>query len=436
MADLPNLGDIRSSWSSLSVEDRQRIFVRLPRSEAEELFLHLSPADKVDLLQELPTLDKRSWLRLLPPDDAADVIQELDAVHRTEALGLLDDQTRREVTALLAYAEDEAGGLMNSRFLRLRPEISADEAIRYLRVQAKAAVDPIYYAYVLDVEQHLLGIVSFRELFLAPPDKTVAEVMRRDVISIPEEMDQEEVSRQFSLHHLMALPVLDKNKHMKGIVTVNDIVDVVEEEATEDFQKLGGVIALEAPYMQMNLWQMIQKRAGWLTILFVSEMFTATAMAYYETEIARAVVLALFIPLIISSGGNSGSQASSLIIRALALKEARLRDWWRVLGKEIASGFILGAILGSIGFTRIMLWPTRDIVYGEHYFLVAITVSVSLIGVVLWGSIMGAMLPFMLRSIRLDPATASAPLVATLVDVTGIAIYFTIASIVLRGTLL
>jgi magnesium transporter len=223
---------------------------------------------------------------------------------------------------------------------------------------------------------------------------------------------------------------------MKGIITVDDVVDVVEEEATEDIQKLGGSEALDEPYLQISLGQMIKKRAGWLTVLFVGEMLTATAMGYYEHEISQAVVLALFIPLIISSGGNSGSQATSLIIRSLALREVRLRDWWRVLGREVATGLFLGLILGGVGMARILLWPTREQIYGPHFELVAITVAASLIGVVLWGSVAGSMLPFFLRRLGLDPATASAPFVATIVDVTGLVIYFTIASLILGGTLL
>ena len=236
--------------------------------------------------------------------------------------------------------------------------------------------------------------------------------------------------------HLMAMPVVDKEYHMKGIVTVDDIVDVVREEATTDIQKLGGSAVLDAPYLKIGFFDMLRKRAGWLTSLFVGEMLTATAMTYYEGEIARAVVLALFIPLIISSGGNSGSQASTLIIRAIALGEARLRDWWRVLFREIFSGLALGVILGLIGMMRILFWPGKEKIYGEHYFLVSLTVACSLVGVVLWGATTGAMLPFILKRVGFDPATASAPFVATLVDVTGLIIYFSIASQILSGTLL
>jgi magnesium transporter len=249
-------------------------------------------------------------------------------------------------------------------------------------------------------------------------------------------MDQEAVSQIFAHHDLIALPVVDAEGRMKGIVTVDDIVDVVQEEATEDIQKLGGMEALDGPYLQTGFAHMVRKRAGWLSALFLGEMLTATAMGYYEEEIERAVVLALFIPLIISSGGNSGSQASTLVIRAMALGEVRLRDWWRVIRREIAAGLVLGTILGMIGLTRILLWPSRAQVYGEHYALVGLTVAASLIGVVLFGTIAGSMLPFLLRRLGFDPASASAPFVATLVDVTGLIIYFTVASFILYGVLL
>ncbi len=435
-SDLSPLDQLREAWERMPHDERMDAFIRLPRSDAEDLFLNFSPIDQAEIIAQLPSLQKRSWIRLLAPDDAADLMQVLAIELRYEALALLDEQTRREVTALLAYEEDVAGGLMNSRYFRLRPEMSVDEAIRYLRAQARTTSETIYYAYVLDHEQKLLGAISFRELFIAQPQKIVKDVMQTDLVTIPEEMDQEEVSRRFSQHSLHALPVIDKEGQMKGIVTVDDVVDVVKEEATEDMQKLGGVAALDAPYLQTSLPAMIRKRAGWLTILFVGEMFTATAMGFYEKQIEQTLALALFIPLIISSGGNSGSQASTLIIRAIALGEVQLRDWWKILLRELSSGFFLGLILGSIGLLRIIFWPTRDALYGEHYFLIGTAVACSVGGVVLWGAICGSMLPLILSRLGFDPASASAPFVATLVDVTGLVIYFTVASSILHGVLL
>lgn len=431
-----NLISLSESWSAMSANERREKFKELPRTEAEELFLSLKTHDQAELIAEASALEKRSWVRLLAPDDVADLIQELGTDHRDDILTLLDPQTKREVTALLAYAEDAAGGLMSSRFVRLRPDMTVDEAISYIRIQAKTHVETIYYAYVLDQDQKLLGVVSFRELFSATPGKRISEIMHEDVLKVPVEMDQEQIGRIFSQQDLMAVPVVDENGIMKGIVTFDDVATAIQEEATEDIHKLGAVETLDAPYLKISMLQMIKKRAGWLMILFLGEMFTATAMGYFQIEIERAVVLALFIPLIISSGGNSGSQASTLIIRAMALGEVRLKDWWRVLGRELISGLALGACLGSVGLIRILIWPTREALYGPHYALIAVTVAVSLIGIVLWGSLSGAMLPFLLRKVGFDPASASAPAVATLVDVTGLIIYFSVASFFLSGTLL
>ncbi|MFL5307482.1 MAG: magnesium transporter [Polyangia bacterium] len=431
-----SLDEIRDVWPLLTQEDRVQGFLLLPRDEAEDFFFSLSARDQADVICALPAREQRSWMRLLPPDDAADLIQAAPTEKRELLLGLLDEPTRREVTALLAYSEDNAGGLMNPRYIRLRPEMTVDEAISYIRKQMREQPRTIYYGYVLDNEQHLLGVVSFRELFTATVRTRVAEIMKRQVATIPEQMDQETVSHQFSQTHLVALPVVDAEGHMKGIVTVDDVVDVVREEATEDMQKVGGVEALDAPYLQIEMRRMIRKRVGWLSVLFLGEMLTASAMGFFEKEIARAVVLALFIPLIISSGGNSGSQATTLVIRAMALGEVRLRDWFRVIRREFIAGLGLGLVLAMIGFLRIVTWEMLFHTYGPEYLGVAATVSCSLVGVVLWGTMAGSMLPFMLRRLGFDPASASAPFVATLVDVSGLIIYFTMAAVILRGRLL
>jgi magnesium transporter len=422
-------------WRSSSPGQRIRSFQELPRELADDFFLSLTAREQAELVMGLPQGERRLWMRLLAPDDVADVIQQAPADEREYLLSVLDESTRREVTALLAYAEDDAGGLMSPRFARVRPEMTVDEAIAYLRRQA-SSVETIYYTYALDADQRLLGVVSFRDLFSADRNRKVQDVMRTRFVSVPENMDQEGVAKVIAEHHLLAVPVVDAEGHMRGIVTVDDVVDVVEEEASEDIQKLGGMEALDAPYMQISFIQMFRKRAGWLAVLFLGEMLTATAMGYFEQEIAKAVVLALFIPLIISSGGNSGSQATTLVIRAMALGEVRLRDWWRVVRREFASGLALGAVLGTIGLSRILIWQAISKPYGAHYLLVALTVAFSLVGVVLFGTIAGSMLPFLLRRVGLDPASASAPFVATLVDVTGLIIYFTIASFIMRGTLL
>jgi magnesium transporter len=428
--------ELRHVWSIVASDDRIVGFKLLPRGEAEEFFLELPARDQSELLLSLPPDEQRAWIRLLPPDDAADLIQVAPLEAKERLLSLLDEPTRKEVNALLAYAEDAAGGLMNPRYARLRPEMTVDEAISYLRRQARERLETIYYLYVLDEQQRLLGVVSFRELFAAQPDRKVRDVMHPKVVTVREDQDQESVSRLFAQHDLLAIPVVDADNHIKGVVTVDDIVDVVQEEATEDIQKLGGMEALDEPYLQIAFGRMVRKRGVWLAALFIGELLTATAMAYFEGEIARAVVLALFVPLVISSGGNSGSQASTLVIRAMALGEIKLRDWWRVIRRELATGLVLGTALGTIGFLRIVLWQAVSPIYGEHYLLVAFTVFGSLIGVITFGTIAGSLLPFVLRRLRFDPASASAPFVATLVDVTGLVIYFTFASVILRGTLL
>lgn len=428
--------ELRDAWPALAAEDRVEGFKLLAPGEAEDFFLGLDALDVAELILALPAVERQLWMRQLDPDDAADVLQAVVDDERDALFRLLDDTSRKEVSALLAYAEDDAGGLMSPRYVRLRPDMSVDEAISYLRRQARERVETIYYIYVLDTDQRLLGVVSFRDLFAAQPDKRVRDVMTIDVISAAADMDQESLSNLFAHHDLMAVPVVDAAGRMQGIVTVDDIVDVVREEATEDIQKIGGTEALDAPYLQVSLGEMIRKRAGWLSVLFVGELLTASAMTRFEDEIARAVVLALFIPLIISSGGNTGSQASTLVIRAMAVGEVRLRDWWRVARRELVVGLALGTVLGLLGTLRIVFWPGRDEVYGEHYLLIAATVAFSLVGIVLWGALSGSMLPFLLRRIGLDPASASAPFVATLVDVTGIVLYFSVATLFLRGTLL
>ncbi len=423
-------------WSDLSLPEKIERFTQLPPADAEEFFRELSAAEEAEIVESLPTREQRLWIRVLDPDDAADLIQELPEDERQGVLELLDAPTHSEVSALLAYKEDVAGGLMSPRYARIRPDVTVAEAISYLRKQAIEQVETIYYVYVLDSSQHLLGQISLRKLFSAPPEARVEDNMRKQIITAREDFGQEELSRLFAEHNLMAIPVVDAQNHMKGIVTVDDIVDVIEEEATEDIQKIGGTEALQGNYLQVSIWQMVRKRAGWLTILFLGETLTASAMGYFEKEIASAVVLALFLPLIISSGGNAGSQASTLVIRAMALDEVRQRDWSRVLGREFITASGLGLILGVIGLFRILIWQGLFKSYGEHYILIALTVMFSIIGVVLWGSLVGSILPFILRLAKFDPASASTPFVATLVDVTGLIIYFNVAHWFLAGTLL
>lgn len=325
---------------------------------------------------------------------------------------------------------------MTPEYISLSPQMTATEALEHIRKVGRDK-ETLNVVYIVDDHGKLVEDLRLGSLVLADPSLRVTQIADPALVSVLATQDREEVLKLFEKYDRVALPVTDADGHMLGIVTVDDMLDVSESEATEDIQKIGGMEALDAPYMQVGIRAMIRKRGGWLSALFLGEMLTATAMTYFQNEIARAVVLALFVPLIISSGGNSGSQAASLIIRALALQELKLRDWFRVLRREVFSGVVLGALLGIIGFVRIILWQHLRLTdYGQHYLLVAFTVWASLIGVVLFGTLAGSMLPFMLRSVGLDPATSSAPLVATLVDVTGLCIYFSVALIILRGTLL
>lgn len=430
------LEDLLSEWQQLPKEERFGWFRGLPRNLREDLFLDLSSYEQSELVLAMPPHEQRTWMRVLAPDDAADLIQQVeDEDQRKALLDRLDETNRRDVQALLAYAEDDAGGLMSPRFARLRPDMTVDHAITYLRLQGRQ-METVYYCYVLDNEQRLLGVVSFRELFATEGSKRIDQIMERDVVSVLEDTDQEEVARVIGTHKLLAVPVVDTEGRVKGIVTVDDVVDVVQEEASEDIQKMGAVSALEVSYMETSFWEMIRRRVGWLSVLFLGQLLTATAMDHYEDEIARAVVLVVFLPLIISSGGNSGSQASTLVIRAMALGEIKLRDWTRILLRELPSGLTLGVVLAVLGFVRILVWEWMGISYGEYYYLIGGTLALSLVGVVLFGTVTGAMLPLALRALRLDPATASAPFVGTLADVMGVIIYFSMASVLLRGTLL
>jgi magnesium transporter len=428
--------DLREIWSILSQDERVQGFRVLPREEAENLLFSLTDSDLTKLVLALKPSDRRYWIRLLPPDDIADLIQGAPADDRDGLLGLLDERTRHEVNALLAYSEDEAGGLMNPRYARVRPDMTIDEAVSYLRKLARQSLGTFSYAYVLDEQQRLLGVISLRELFASNGDRKVRDAMQTGVVTLQDNVDQEAVSRIFAETDLVAIPVVDAEGRMKGVVTVDDVVDVVQEEATEDIQKFGGMAALEAPYLATGFLEMVKKRGGVLAVLFVGEMLTATAMSHYEDQIARAVILALFVPLIISSGGNSGSQASTLVIRAMALGEVELRDVFRVLRRELGAGFAMGSVLALLGFIRVVVWQQIWPTYGAHYVLVAASVALSLVGVVMLGTVTGGLLPFLLKRVGLDPASSSAPFVATIVDVAGLVIYFSVASAVLAGTML
>jgi magnesium transporter len=427
--------DIAEVLDDLPPEDSGVIFRILPRDVAGTAFEYLPLDQQAELITALGSEQLVNVLNGMSPDDRTRLFEELPAEVTRRALSSLNPDELRVARKLLGYPENSAGRFMTTEYMALRPTMSAREALEYIRTHGKGR-ETLNVVYVTDDKGALLYDVRLSDLVLAAPETLVQEVPTRHMVALPATAPREEVVSAFEKYDRVALPVVDSKGVLVGIITIDDVLDVAEQEATEDIQKLGGMEALDAPYLEISAWEMFKKRGGWLSILMVSEMLTAPAMCYFEDEIARAVVLALFIPLIMSSGGNSGSQATSLIIRGLAVREIEVKDWWRVLVRELRSGVMLGALLASIGMARIVFWPARDVLYGPHYLMVALTVAVSLIGVVLFGSLAGSMLPFLLRKLGFDPAAASAPFVATLVDVTGLVIYFTVASLVLSGTLL
>jgi magnesium transporter len=347
-------------------------------------------------------------------------------------------EARRETEQLRRYEPDTAGGLMTTEFVSVAATTSVEEALRKVRVIARGEKREAMHAiYTTSEEGQLTGVLSLRELLAAPEGAKLSDVAWTEVQSVSPFADREEVARVISNYDLVVVPVVSESNHVMGVITVDDVIDAIQEEQTEDVQKFGGMEALDEPYMQISFLRMLKKRAGWLSILLVSEMLTTSAMQYYDVELQKVLALVLFVPLVMSSGGNSGSQATSLITRAMALREVSLKDWWRVALRELPTGLALGSILGIIGVLRITLWQHLGLrSYDPHWQLIAVTIGLSLVGIVTFGTLAGSMLPFLLRRFGFDPASASAPLVATLVDVSGLVIYFTVAMLVLRGTLL
>jgi magnesium transporter len=428
-------GDLAELMEPLSAEKEVVVFRLLPREEAANVFAYLPIERQEELLKALAHEQVVNILNDMSDDDRTELLEELPAKVTQKLLNSLSDEERRLASKFLGYPENSVGRLMTPHFVRIKPHWTVAHALDHIR---RYGVDSetMSMVYVIDDSGKLIDDLRIRKILLSAPETLVSDLMDSRFVALKATDDQEVAVEAFRDADLNALPVTDTQGVLIGIVTGDDIFDVAEEEATEDIHKIGGTEALDEPYMEIAIPTMVRKRATWLIVLFLSEMLTATAMGRFEDEIAKAVVLSIFVPLVISSGGNSGSQASTLIIRAMALGEVTLKDWWRVMRREILSGFSLGAILGSIGFARISLWAVLFHSYGEHWFLLALTVGVALVGIVLWGSLAGSMLPFLLRRIGLDPATSSAPFVATLVDVSGLIIYFTAAAAILRGTLL
>lgn len=392
----------------------------------------------VELMSSLPMDRAVRVLAGMSADRATDLLAEIEEPTRSQLVARLDPETRNAVARLAAYPEGSAGSIMTTEVVSVPANWTVGQTLQHIRVVEKSR-ETIYTICVLDPVTHVLvQTVTLRRLIAAELNAPVLSAARhRRPITVTPRTDREEVARLFSKYDQIAVPVVDERFHVVGIVTVDDIIDAIFEESTEDVQKFGGMEALDQPYMDIGFFKMMQKRAGWLCALFIGEMLTATAMQHFETELEKAIVLTLFIPLIMSSGGNSGSQATSLIIRALALGEVKLKDWWRVALRELPSGLALGTVLGTLGIIRISVWQMLGLYnYGEHWMLVAATVGGGLLGVVTFGSMTGSMLPFILQRLKFDPASASAPFVATLVDVTGLVIYFSVALVILSGTLL
>jgi magnesium transporter len=428
-------GDLADLMEPLSAEKEAVVFRLLPRDEAANVFSYLSIERQQELLKAMAHEDVVTILNDMSDDDRTELLEELPAQVTQRLLNLLSPEERHRASSLLGYSVNSVGRMMTPHFVRVRPNWTVAQALDHIR-QYGTDSETMSLVYVIDEKGKLIDDLRIRQILLASPETLISDLMDSRFIALKATDDQEVAVEAFKEADLNALPVTDTAGVLIGIVTVDDIFDVAEEEATEDIQKMGGTEALDEPYMEIAIPSMVRKRATWLVVLFISEMLTATAMGRFEHEIAKAVVLSIFVPLVISSGGNSGSQASTLIIRAMALGEVTLKDWWRVMRREILSGLSLGGILGLLGFIRISTWALLFHSYGEHWLLLALTVGIALVGIVLWGSLSGSMLPFILRKIGLDPATSSAPFVATLVDVSGLIIYFSVAAIILKGTLL
>jgi len=428
-------GDLADLMEPLSAEKEAVVFRLLPRDEAAQVFSYLPIERQQELLKAMAHEEVVNILNDMSDDDRTELLEELPAQVTQKLLNALSPEERRRASQLLGYAENSVGRLMTPHFVRVRPNWTVAYALDHIRRYGTDS-ETMSLVYVIDEKGKLIDDLRIRQILLASPETLISDLMDKRFVALKATDDQEVAVEAFKEADLNALPVTDTEGSLIGIVTVDDIFDVAEEEATEDIQKMGGTEALDEPYMEIGIPTMVRKRATWLIVLFLSEMLTATAMGRFESEIAKAVVLSIFVPLVISSGGNSGSQASTLIIRAMALGEVTLKDWWRVMRREILSGLFLGGILGIIGFIRISTWALVFHSYGEHWLLLALTVGIALVGIVLWGTLSGSMLPFLLRRAGLDPATSSAPFVATLVDVSGLVIYFTVAAIILRGTLL
>lgn len=416
-------------------EYEAQIIGNMSMHRASSVFKILDVSAQKNIIQELPPFKTAELLNELPADDRTSFLEELPSEVVKELIKLLDPEERKVTLSLLGYPEGSVGRLMTPDYIAAQIDWTVQEVLQHIREVGRDS-ETIDVIYVVNDRGEFIDDIRIREIILASPDRQIGEIIDNRFIALHVNDDQEVAYQIFKMNNRVALPVIDEKNILLGIVTVDDVLWVASEEFSEDLQKFGGTEALNEPYLAMPIARLFKKRVVWLVVLFLGEMLTATAMGYFEDEIAKAVVLALFVPLIISSGGNSGSQASTLIIQAMAVGEITVADWWRVIRRELVSGLLLGTVLGAIGFVRVVLWNTVFHTYGEHTVRIGTTVGFSLIGVVLWGTISGSMLPIVLKKLGADPATSSAPFVATLVDVTGLVIYFSTAYIFLSGILL
>jgi magnesium transporter len=428
--------EVARIFAAVPPKNALRIFLSLPADDQVRVFPYLENKAQKTILGSLPGESAGYVLNQLSSDDRTLFLSTLNGVDLTYALSLLEERKKDNSHDMLGYPENSVARILNTDFATIHGEHTIAEAAAHLRKHHKDN-ETANVIYVVDKDGRLVDDIPIRRMVLNEPGKKVSEIMDGFITKLNIRDTKDEAVAKFKEYDRVALPVTNDDNVLLGVVTVDDVLDVAEAKDTAEIQKFGGVEELDYPYVKTPILSLLRKRAGWLIILFLGEMFTATAMGYFDNEISKAVVLALFIPLIISSGGNSGSQAATLIIRAMALKEITFRQWWYVMRREVLSGLVLGIILGSIGVIRITVWQQMNWYdYGQHWFLLAITIFFSLIGIVLWGTLIGAMIPMMLKRLKIDPATSSAPFVATLVDVTGLVIYFSIAAVILKGTLL
>ncbi|HXT18688.1 MAG TPA: magnesium transporter [Gemmatimonadaceae bacterium] len=444
-ADLADVAEL------LEHQQLQAFLAALGPDRAADVLEYLDEELRTEFLEGITPRQAAELVSAMTPDDRADTLEEIDEEHVEEILSEIPAEARQETEKLLAYEPDTGGGLMTTEFVSVSADMTVEAALENVRAVARSGRREAMHAiYTTDAQNRVVGVMSLRELLAAPAGARINDIAWSEVVSVSPQADREEVARVIANYDLVAVPVVSESGHIMGVITVDDIIDAIQEEQTEDVQKLGGMEALDEPYSTIGFWRMIKKRAGWLSALFLGEMLTATALASYQKVIDEQTVLALFLPLIVSSGGNSGSQGTSLLIRALALREVSLRDWWRVASREIATGLTLGVILAIIGFARIEAWQymaehgwtvlgfklghNYDITFANGVPVVhivhnplALTVAVALVGVVMFGTLVGSMLPFIFRGLGFDPASASAPFIATFVDVTGLIIYFNVA---------